>query len=127
MPNISIPKGASVYLPFVVFGTGGPNATPPDIDVTTVVPPSAVVVLGNTEIAAQLVVTDGSATRRLRVDGLLTGQVGVARGNIAVTARGKTANQLVDLSAPPDFSAVQFGAPSASFQTPAPGDPVQFP
>lgn len=127
MPNISIPKGQSVYLPFTVFGPGGPNASPPDVDTTTVVTSGAIGVTGASEIAAQLVTSDGPTTRRLRVDALATASVGAGRADIAVTARNRTSHQIVDIAVPPDLSAVQFGPATGAFPTPAPGDPVQFP
>lgn len=120
MANITIPKGASVYLPFTVLAADGIT-----VDTTTVVPAGAIGSLG--EVAAQLVTSDGPTTRRMRVDGLSSGQIGVGRGDVSVTARNRTAHQGVDLSAPPDFSAVSFGAPSTSFQTPQASDPIQFP
>lgn len=124
MPNIIIPKGFSVYLPFTVFGPGGP---PSDVDTTTVVTSGAIGITGALEVAAQLVTTDGATTRRLRVDALSTAGIGAGRADIAVTARSRTSHQVVDIAAPPDLSAVSFGSASAAFPTPAPGDPVQFP
>lgn len=120
MPSITIPKGSSVYLPFVVNGPGGPS----DIDTTTVVTAAQVSTLG--EVAAQLVTSDGPTTRRLRVDVPPTAGIGPGRGDVAVTARNKTGHQQIDVSAAADFSNVTFGAPGQPFPTPGAGDP-QFP
>jgi len=125
MANITIPKGSSVYLPFTVFGPRGPDASPPDIDTTTEVTQAQIGVLG--EVAAQLVTSDGPTTRRLRVDVPVTASIGAGRGDVSVTARGRTVHQGIDVAAAQDLSAVQFGAPTAPFPTPAPGAPNQFP
>lgn len=125
MPNPSIPKTQSVYMPITVYGPGGPNATPPDVDLTTPITNANLTVSG-TDVAAQVVSTDPQPIRRLRVDA--TGpNIGANRANIAVTVNGKTANQLIDVIAAPDRRAVVLGTPTAAFDTPAPSDPVQFP
>lgn len=125
MANIAVPKGFSVYLTFTVFGPRGPSASPPDIDITTVVTADQIGAQG--EVAARLVTTDGATTRRLRVDVPPTASIGAGRGDVAVTARNKTAHQLVDVTAPPDLSEVQFGTAGAAFPTPDPSSPNQFP
>lgn len=109
-PNITITKGKSRDKRFIVFGPGGPTRPAsqggPDIDVTTVVDAAHLGVTG----------TDGTATLVPNADGTIPSRTvrfsatgpgtGTAKFSATVTARGRAAQQFVNVDPAPDLSDV---------------------